>query len=260
MATYNRGHLVQQTIENIFEQDYKSIELIVVNDSSTDNTQQVLERLQGTYKIIVEKNSKNLGLQKSLNKGLRLAKGVYIARIDDHDKWIDKGKLSKQIEFLEKKPEVGLLGTAYMSDGKIMLNPQNDQSIRAQMLFRCPFCHVSLVIRKAVLEKVGCYDETLTYSEDWELWMRIGQHFELANLPDVTTEIINEEASLSGSYYLRQLPINRSLVKKYRHDYPHGLRAIIYHYFIYCFFTLIPIDSMVHNWMKKIFHRAFLSG
>ena len=260
MATHNRAHSVRQTIENIFEQDYTPIELIVVNDGSSDETQQLLELMQISFSFIVEQNPINLGLQKSLNIGIERATGKYIARIDDHDKWVKKDKLSKQVGFLEKNPSVGLLGTAYISNGTIMLNPETDLSIRKQILFRCPFCHVTVLMRKSVIDRMQGYDETLPYSEDWDLWLRIGQYTEMANLLDVTTEVINEGASLSGNYFLRQLPINRKIIKKHFRRYPNSWKAILYHHFINYFFTIIPINGIAHRMMKKIFQWTFLSG
>ena len=152
MATYNRAQTLKQTIENIFDQDYCPIELIVVNDGSEDETLEVLRGLLVHHDFSIINNSENLGLQKSLNRGIQKASGKYIARIDDHDLWIDSKKLSKQVAFLENHPEIGLVGTAYQSGNQIIQNPPTDKEIRNQMLMRCPFCHVTVLMRRSVLE------------------------------------------------------------------------------------------------------------
>ncbi|MGK0364406.1 MAG: glycosyltransferase involved in cell wall biosynthesis [Saprospiraceae bacterium] len=260
MSTYNRAHLLYQTIENIFEQDYDSFELIVINDGSIDKTQDVLEQLQTIHNFTAINNQKNLGLQKSLNKGIGLAKGKYIARIDDHDKWIKKDKLSIQVYFLEKHLEIGLVGTAYQLGGKNIINPLSDKDIRKQILMRCPFCHVTVLMRKSIVEKVGRYDEVLPYSEDWDLWLKIGTQTQFANLPDVTTEVIEEDASLSDSYFIKQFPINRQLVRKFKNDYPGGRIAMLYHYFIQLFFRLVPLNGSFHRLMKKVFRLRFFTS
>ncbi len=259
MSTYNRAHLLYQTFENIFEQDYDSLELIVINDGSVDKTQNVLEQLKTIYNFTAINNEKNLGLQKSLNKGIDVAKGKYIARIDDHDKWIKKDKLSIQVDFLERYPEIGLVGTAYQLGGKNITNPLTDKEVRKQILMRCPFCHVTILMRKAIVEKVGKYNEVLPYSEDWDLWLKIGTQTQFANLPEVTSRVIEEDASLSDSYFIKQFPINRQLVRKYKKDYPGGKIAMLYHCFIQLFFRIAPLNGSLHRLMKKVFRLQFFT-
>ncbi|MEZ4888882.1 MAG: glycosyltransferase family 2 protein [Chitinophagales bacterium] len=260
MATYNRGVMVCQTIKNILEQDYRPLELIVVNDGSKDDTQHLLEELQKAYSFVLVQNHQNLGLQKSLNKGLQQATGKYIARIDDHDTWLTKDKLTKQVAFLEIHPEVGIVGTGYQIGEKTMLNPLTDTAIRQQMLFRCPFCHVTMVMRSDIVKKLGGYNENLPYSEDWELWLRIGQQTQLANLSDITVAVTEEEASLSSDFFLKQLPLNSRIVQKHLKNYPNGFKARIYHSFLQSFFTLFPLNGRVHRGMQRVFSLLFLRG
>jgi len=102
----------------------------------------------------------------------------------------------------------------------------SDKDIRRQMLFRCPFCHITIVMRKEAFASVGGYDETLTYSEDWALWMKLGQKYQLANLSDVTT-VISEETGLTNINYVSQYTTNRTLIKSYKNIYSGFLRATI---------------------------------
>lgn len=258
MATYNRGHIVGDTIANVMEQDYPNFELVVVNDGSSDQTYALLEALQYRPPIKIINNSVNMGLQKSLNIGIQQATGTYIARIDDHDKWVQKDKLSKQVAFLEQHPKIGLLGTAYQIGNKKMVNPLTDKDIRAQILYRCPFCHVTVMMRKSIIEKIGGYDESLTYSEDWDLWLRIATHSQVANLSAICAAVTEEKASLSDTYFLKQLPLNRKLIQKYAKAYPGGQKAIWYHRGVQFFFTLFPLNGRIHNLMKRLFLRWFL--
>lgn len=257
MATFNRADQLQGTIENIFEQNYQDLELIVVNDGSTDDTLSSLKDIQKTYKFVIVDNIENLGLQKSLNKGIEKASGKYIARIDDHDRWIDSVKISKQVDFLENNPRVGLIGTGYETKGKSMVNPLTDSEIRKQILMRSPFCHVSVLMLKSIVDKVGGYNEDLSYSEDWELWLKMGKHTEFANLPDIMVAVKEEDLSLTGTYFLKQLPINRKIVKQYFKEYPNSTKAFFYHQFIRFFFALVPLNGSIHKWMKKIFLNSF---
>lgn len=257
MATYNRSHQLKTTIENIMQQEYDDLELIVINDGSTDNTSDVLNQIQKTQNIRVIVNEKNVGLQKSLNIGIRHAKGEYIARIDDHDQWIVNNKLSKQVELLESNPELGIVGSGYRKGDKIWINPITDRAIRNQILMRSPFCHVSVLMRKSIVDKVGGYNETLPYSEDWDLWLKIGKHAQMANLPEIMVSIQEEDLSLSREYFLKQLPINRQIVNQYHKDYPRRTTAFLYHQFLRFFFAIIPINGWIHRIMKKGFQQFF---
>jgi glycosyltransferase involved in cell wall biosynthesis len=257
MATYNRANQLTNTINNIFEQSYKEIELIVINDGSSDDTSEILQQLQSKFKFAIIENPQNLGLQKSLNIGISHASGKFIARIDDHDNWIDREKLSKQVSFLEANPSIGLVGTGYRVGTQNMINPLTDSAIRNQILMRSPFCHVSVLITRNVLDKVDGYDENLTYSEDWDLWLKIGRHAQLANLPDITVAIQEEGISLSKDFYLKQMPINRQIVKHYYNDYPKKFKAYFYHQFIRFFFAIFPINGSVHKMMKIGFLKYF---
>tara|TARA_R110000737_G_scaffold347676_3_gene379746 strand:- start:596 stop:1414 length:819 start_codon:yes stop_codon:yes gene_type:complete len=257
MATYNRNADLESTIRNIFEQDYSNMELIVIDDGSTDNTLEIMHKLQRLFPFRGISNVHNVGLQKSLNSGIGQSTGKYIARIDDHDKWIDPSKLSKQVAFLESNPEVGLVGTGYTFDGKSMLNPLTDSAIRNQILMRSPFCHVSVVMVKSVVVEVGGYDEQLSYSEDWDLWLKIGKRAQLANLPDITTAIQEDDLSLSKDFYLKQMPINQKIVKQYYDDYPQKSKALLYHQFIRFFFAIFPVNGKVHDMMKIRFLKYF---
>ena len=257
MATYNRADQLDLTIKNIFEQSYHSLELVIINDGSTDGTNSTLQHLQKTFDFIIINNTKNLGLQKSLNIGINQATGKYIARIDDHDKWLDTDKLSKQVSFLESNPKIGIVGTGYKTGEKTILNPLTDSDIRNQILMRSPFCHVSVLIVKSILDQVGGYNETLSYSEDWELWLKIGKHAQLANLPDISVAIQEEDISLSGEYFLKQLPVNRQIVKQYYKDYPMRIRAILYHQFLRFFFAIFPLNGGIHHLMQRVFLKSF---
>lgn len=257
MATYNRAHCLEDTIENIFEQSYSEIELLVINDGSADDTLTTLKSLQAKHQFIIINNTENLGLQKSLNIGISQASGKYIARIDDHDKWIDSDKISNQVAYLQSNPKVGIVGTAYKIGEKIMQNPISDSDIRKQILMRSPFCHVSVLMVKSVVEQVGGYDETLPYSEDWDLWLKIGSQAQLANLRDITVAIQEEGISLSQDFYLKQMPINRQIVKQYYNVYPSSAKAYLYHQSIRCFFAFFPMNGSVHKIMKRAFLKYF---
>lgn len=259
MATYNRSSKLDETIANVLEQDYSSLELIIIDDGSTDSTKEILNHYHENPKVKIIFNDQNLGLQKSLNKGIQKASGKYIARIDDHDKWISKNKISSQVMFLEKNTAVGVVGTSYKLNEQKITNPITDLAIRNQILFRSPFCHVSVLMRMSILKKLNGYDENLPYSEDWDLWLRIGLDSKFANLPELTTVIFEEEKSLSDSFFLQQLPLNFSIIKKHWNHYPNKTKAFFYHKGLSFFFNTFPRDGSIHRLMNRIFSFVFIS-
>jgi len=262
MATYNRADVLSRTLENIFKQNYRPLELIVINDGSKDNTLAVLQELREFFDFTIINNPKNIGLQKSLNKGLQAANGKYIARIDDHDLWIDIEKTAKQVAFLERHPDFGMIGSAFKINETVYVNPLTDEEIRRQILMRCPFCHQSVLLRKSVIEQVGNYSESLIYSEDWDLWLKIGAVSKITNLPEVTVQVFEPEEnnSLSGDFFLKQLPINRQLINKYAKDFPKAWKAKLYHNFIALFFSIIKPESGIHRLMQLVFRRTFFAS
>ena len=103
LPTYNREKYIAKAIESVCRQSYKNLELIIVNDASTDATNELVDNLaKYNPKIIILRNEMNLGIVASLNKGIEVAQGKYIARLDDDDVWCDDKKIEKQVEFLEK--------------------------------------------------------------------------------------------------------------------------------------------------------------
>jgi|SRR3990172_2607314 len=254
IATYNRANDIMRAINSVRDQSYTNKEIIVVNDGSSDNTQHTLEQQSD---IILINNKTNLRLQKSLNIGCNAARGKYIARLDDHDQWIDEEKLAKQVAFLEKNPDVAIVGTAAKSGERKIMNPLSDKDIRRQMLFRCPFCHITIVMRKEAFASVGGYDETLTYSEDWALWMKLGQKYQLANLSDVTT-VISEETGLTNINYVSQYTTNRTLIKSYKNIYSGFLRAMTYHWSVRQFLRMFKLGGTMHKRFIRIYDYFFL--
>ncbi len=255
ISTLNRASNIGITLKNVAKQDYPNVEVIVINDGSTDDTAQVLARVQG-IKLIT--NPQKLGLQKSLNSGCKAASGKYIARIDDHDAWLDVSKLSKQVARLEEDEAIGVIGTAFTIGSRTFINPLTDEAIRKQILFRCPFSHVTVVFRRDLFEQVGGYDENLKYSEDWDLWMKIGRVAKLVNLSDITTEVQESAAgSVTDQFYLSQLQPNKVMLKKYRNDYPRKHLAALYHLFVGIFFALIKKDSGIHRFFTKVYTWVF---
>lgn len=256
LPTYSRADMIPFAIDSVMQQSYEDFELIIINDASTDGTADYLESLSDE-RIVVIHNKSNLRLQKTLNKGLKNAKGKFIARIDDDDRWHDTDKLKKQVTFLESNESVVLVGTAFEMDSKVFAMPVHDDAIRKQMLFRCPFQHSTVLFRRQINGEIISYDDNLKICEDWDLWARLGQVGELYNLPDATTTINITQDGITQSQFGKHLIENRKLRKKYSNSYPRRWQSSLYHWSVMVFFKIIPLNSSIHKVFQRIFTKTF---
>lgn len=193
IAVRNGIPYIKEAIDSVLAQTMRSLELIVIDDGSTDGTSDLLEQLARRDNWLrILHNPVSLGLTRCLNLALGSASGKYIARIDHDDLWLDE-KLAKQTSYLDLHPEVGLLGTAYREEdiggswSRMPLLPlcQTDFDIRAALYCFNPFFHSSILIRRDLLNSLGGYDEGYRYSQDYALWVQALRHTQAATLPEV---------------------------------------------------------------------------
>lgn len=206
MSVFNGKSHVGEAIESILNQTFTDFEFIVIDDSSTDNTLDILQSYATKDpRIILLKNEINMGLTRSLNRGLKIARGKYIARQDADDISLPE-RLSIQTDFLDRKGNIGLLGTAYYvinNNGEITglcRQPQTDTEIRWQMLFHNTFCHTSVMFRRELLsEGKYLYDENLRYSQDYDFWAKLLNNTIAANLDTPLVKFRSNEAGISAT-------------------------------------------------------------
>ncbi|NMC36401.1 glycosyltransferase family 2 protein [Candidatus Beckwithbacteria bacterium] len=189
LPVYNCETYLYQSITSILEQSYHNFELIIINDQSEDKSKNIIKSFKDKRIKYIE-NKKNLGIAKSLNIGIKQAKGMYIARHDGDD-WSKRTLFKKQVDFLEKNQEYGLLGTwaeiwaENTKTDRFHKHPLNSLALKTALLFDNPFVHSSVMIRKKILDVVGLYDESLSCAQDYELWSRIARVSQIANLPEI---------------------------------------------------------------------------
>jgi len=186
IPTYNCGKYIKETITSILRQDYKDYELLIIDDGSNDNTQEIVGNFTDN-RIIYLKNQKNLGIVKTLNKGIKLSKGEYIARMDADDIMLGN-RLRDQIDFLESRKDHGMVGGWYqiMDETGNLLDSlrttQNHDDIKLGLLFRNQFAHPAVTMRTHLAKKIQ-YKQDFLYTEDYDLWCRIAEITKVANLP-----------------------------------------------------------------------------
>ncbi|MBK8586706.1 MAG: glycosyltransferase family 2 protein [Bacteroidetes bacterium] len=155
MPVYNTGKYLAAAIASVLGQTFSDFELIILNDGSTDDSETVVKNFTDP-RIIYLKNERNLGLIATLNTALSQCKGEFIARMDGDD-ICHSERLAAQLRFLNAHPEISVCGTFFYSLEKKSRTkkylPESSYEISAEMFFRCPVAHPSVMIRSAVVKK-----------------------------------------------------------------------------------------------------------
>lgn len=183
-----------EAIESIFFQTYKNFELIIINDASKDNSLEIIERFQKRFpkkiKLVQNKRNLNCGGDKCANKGILLTKGKYIARMDADDICHPK-RLEKQIMFLEKHPEVFLVGAnAYVINKKgsligEKLEPQSNDEIKKAYFTFHPLIHPSCTLRRVFKNKKFRYEIKYSANNDYYTFFKLlCMGYQFANLKE----------------------------------------------------------------------------
>ena len=208
IPTYNQAEYLQEAIESVLNQTYKNIEIIIIDDGSTDNTLKVVNSFNDNKIIFIQQRNK--GASSARNTGIKEANGEYIAFLDSDDLWL-KDKLRKQIDFMRENPEVGLLGTGcfQMIDTNKMIYkkifPHKNEILQKNLIQYNPFIQSSVIVRKDVFNDIGLYDEKFKESEDYDLWLRIAQKYKIANLKQALTTKKYSKVGLSKNKDSKQL-------------------------------------------------------
>lgn len=236
LPTYNGSKTIEKSIRSVIAQSFQDWELLIIDDGSTDNIKSILAPFtKEESRILYVRNEFNQGIQKSLNLGLNLAKGEYIARIDDDDEWINKDKLKKQVEFLDSNKDYVLIGTgavAVLETGDAINGywmPNSDEQIRSEILFKNCFIHSTVMFRKEVALELGGYDENEDFKhiEDYHLWLLMGLKGKMMNLYDLMINFRISSNSISNLNKKDQLLKNIALIKLFKGLYPNYRKAWI---------------------------------
>ncbi len=234
MLTYNRADFIKEAIVSVLQQTYLHWELFIVDDGSTDNTEEIIESFQDV-RIKYIKHQTNLGLIARRKESLGYANGVYTAILDSDDLWIDVHKLEEQVQYLTEHSDVSLVGTFINlidSTGKKIGDNQyeiTDKNIRKNILLRNQFTNSSVLMRTALIKKTSGYKDTIL-AEDYELFLQIGLTGTFANLPKYYTAYrIHENSFNHKRLLMAQAVLN--IVKSYKKYYPNYWLALAKCYF-----------------------------
>jgi glycosyltransferase involved in cell wall biosynthesis len=199
LPVYNAEDFVYETIQSILDQTLGDFELIIINDGSKDRSEEIILSIEDE-RIKYVKNPRNLQLINTLNLGLEIAMGKYIARIDADDICLPD-RFEKQVRFLEKNSEYGIVGSFAKYFGKkneILKYVEEDVDIRYALITHNPFIHSTVILRKSILSEFELqYDKAHLHVEDYDLWIRILNYSKGKILPEVLIHyrVHNEQIS-----------------------------------------------------------------
>lgn len=190
MSVFNGERFLREAVESILQQSLRDFEFIIIDDGSTDQSAAILHSYQ-THDLRVKVCRKeHSGLIESLNQGCRLAQSGYIARMDADD-IAHQDRLERQVAFMDAHPEIGVLGGAVewidASGNSLGTHryPAEDPQIKATLLEGSALWHPTVLLRREAFVVAGGYRSIVVDAEDYDLWLRIADRFQLANLEAV---------------------------------------------------------------------------
>jgi hypothetical protein len=211
MCVFNeREQFLRQAIESVLAQSFGDFEFIIVDDgSSAPETLQTLARYEADDPRITVFHKTNEGLTRSLNFGLAHCSAPVVFRHDSDD-WSDVWRLASQVYFMSEYPDVAVVGTGFhccLEDGQIFSTiglPQSHADIQAALPSGNVFCHGSVGFRKAAIDAVGGYRESLPCAQDYDLFWRVSERFPTANLPEPLYSLRRTSSCITASKTLLQ--------------------------------------------------------
>lgn len=205
---YNAQEYIVESLESILNQTYKNIEIIIIDDASTDNSVNLVKQYTDD-RITLLCNRHNLRQSKTRNKLLDISKGKYIANMDADDISMPD-RIQKQVEYMEKNKDVDICGTNAVIVGKktarYINNPIEDYKIKEMLNYMDALAHPTVMFRRSSLKKMNlCYDENYRYAQDYKFWCDAkekGANFH--NIPEYLFKYRMSENNVSGKHAYEQ--------------------------------------------------------
>jgi len=196
VPTYNRSGRIRGAIDSILNQTYDEIEIIIINDGSTDGTKEVLQLYASHDSVRIFNLDSNVGRSQARNKGIHEARGEFICVLDDDDRWCAT-KIEKQVKlFKSLGDEYGLIYTwaVVKTNDRVTSEIKNSEcgDIYPEILGSYSITpHTSYMARSTCFQDVSGYDPTFQYGEDWDITIRIAKKWKVDVVPEILTEVNN---------------------------------------------------------------------
>lgn len=228
IPTYNRADILPDTLDSVWSQTYRPLEVLVVDDGSTDETQQVLKtwksRREAADFLVCLLSQANQGANAARNRGIREVRGECIAFLDSDDLWLPD-KLRRQMALFEERPEVGAvycglrhrdLETGQVVEASGLGYPSG--SLLPQLLIQDVTAPTPcFVLRRACFDRAGLFDESLPARQDWDMWIRVAEHYPFGCVPEVLVEQREHSGERVRSNPQNELRASKAIFQKYRY-------------------------------------------
>jgi len=212
---HNCESTLRRSLDSVYSQDYNDFEVVAVLNNCTDRTESILDDYKGHSQTLKILQCDIPGIVPTLNTGIQHCEGELIARQDGDDLWYPE-KLKKQVEFLDKNPDIDIVGTQMRQvDGTGMpisaslVHPTTDVEIKGKLLSgNNSIVHPTVVFRKRILLRAGTYDGHYRFAEDYHFWLKCCKWYHFANLDEVLLDYTvwhNEEYDPSIVHHVRNI-------------------------------------------------------
>jgi glycosyltransferase involved in cell wall biosynthesis len=233
MTVFNAGAYLRDAVDSILSQTLRDLEFIIVNDGSTDDTENIIRSFSDP-RIIYMANPVNIGQTSSLNKAISISKGEYIARMDADDISFP-GRLAEQFEYHEKNPSVAVVGTWHQEidkRGRLIRKcffPEFP-TVKARLTFSrlagwASVSHPTVMMRRAVFDEIGYYDPEYSICQDYDLWLRIVRKYPIENIPKVLFGYRVHGSSLTKKFSGRTMDEYHAIISNNMDHFMTGLDA-----------------------------------
>jgi len=223
IPTHNRANLVDRAIKSVLSQTFEDFEIIVVDDASSDDTEQAIKRFKDR-RIRYVRHHENMGAPATRNTGIRMARGDYIGLLDDDDEWVAT-KLEKQVNrFKESSGGTGVVYSGFEvidQNGRIVqtMFPEFRGNLCMRLLERNMIGGSSIpLIKSECFNDVELFDVELKSCQDWDIWLRISKQYEFDFVPEVLVKIYDHGNQISTDYS-SMIPGRTSMIEKHTDEF-----------------------------------------
>jgi len=242
LTSYNHAVYLPQAIESALGQTLGDIEIVAIDDASTDGSPEILRRYADRIRVVLHET--NRGTYATLNEGIALTGAPYIAILNSDDVWLPD-KLQKQVAVMESGPRIGLVHTGFgVIDAQgnpiegnplgIRFHPNPQGDLLAELLTRNLFITSSVLFRRECIERCGRFEEHLFGMGDWDLWLRIAEYYTIGYVPEPLTmyrlhgqnTMYQSERLLADDLWIHEERIRKRIPDLLRHDGWRMRRAI----------------------------------
>lgn len=226
VPTYKRPGMLEEAVKSVLAQEFRDFELIVVDDGSGDRTGEVMKKYSGRVRYYAKENG---GVASARNYGLRKARGELIAWLDDDDLFLP-GKLAHQVRYFQKHPRTGLVYTGHMMLDTLGTQKKQTfyippafrdcRSIREALIRQCFFANSTVMMKRECFEKTGLFNEKLTHTVDYDMWLRTAAYYSFGCVPRVLAVYRFHGRQITMRRDARLLPELRKRARELYREHP----------------------------------------